>query len=206
MSEKKEKKVSEIFSYCFLDKFEIADYENRHIYINCEIDEDVIDNSVYRIMDYNRQDKGKPIEERQPIVVYLNSLGGSVSDGYALIDAIQLSETPVYTVNLGVCFSMGLLIFMAGHKRYAMPHSEFLLHDGQIGEINSTAKVKDRLEFESIQIEGMTKEYILKQSKIDEDLFEKNYRKEWYFLPKEGKDIGIVDYVIGEDCKLADII
>ena len=206
MSEKKEKKVSETFSYGFLDKFEIADYENRHIYINCEIDEDVIDNSVYRIMDYNRQDKGKPIEERQPIVVYLNSLGGSVSDGYALIDAIQLSETPVYTVNLGVCFSMGLLIFMAGHKRYAMPHSEFLLHDGQIGEINSTAKVKDRLEFESIQIEGMTKEYILKQSKIDEDLFEKNYRKEWYFLPKEGKDIGIVDYVIGEDCKLADII
>ena len=62
------------------------------------------------------------------------------------------------------------------------------------------------MEFESIQIEGMTKEYILKQSKIDEDLFEKNYRKEWYFLPKEGKDIGIVDYVIGEDCKLADII
>ena len=206
MSEKEGKKVSETFSYCFLDKFEIADYENRHIYINCEIDEDVIDNSVYRIMDYNRQDKGKPIEERQPIVVYLNSLGGSVSDGYALIDAIQLSETPVCTVNLGVCFSMGLLIFMAGHKRYAMPHSEFLLHDGQIGEINSTAKVKDRLEFESIQIEGMTKEYILKQSKIDEDLFEKNYRKEWYFLPKEGKDIGIVDYVIGEDCKLADII
>lgn len=206
MSEKKEKKVNETFSYCFLDKFEIADYENRHIYINCEIDEDVIDNSVYRIMDYNRQDKGKLIEERQPIIVYLNSLGGSVSDGYALIDAIQLSETPVYTVNLGVCFSMGLLIFMAGHKRYAMPHSEFLLHDGQIGEINSTAKVKDRLEFESIQIEGMTKEYILKQSNIDEDLFEKNYRKEWYFLPKEGKDIGIVDYVIGQDCKLSDII
>ena len=52
----------------------------------------------------------------------------------------------------------------------------------------------------------MTKEYVLSYSNISEDSYDSNYRREWYFLVNEGKSLGIVDYIIGEDCPLSEIL
>lgn len=128
-----ETKIFETYNYEYSDKFDIEDNEQRRIYINSEIDENIVDTAVYHILRYNRLDKDTPIISREPIKIYINSPGGSVADGYALIDAIKLSKTPVYTINLANCLSMALLIFISGHKRFCMPHAEFLLHDGSSG-------------------------------------------------------------------------
>lgn len=199
-------KISETYNYEYSDKFDIEDNEQRRIYINSEIDENIVDTAVYHILRYNRLDKDTPITSREPIKIYINSPGGLVADGYALIDAIKLSKTPVYTINLANCLSMALLIFISGHKRFSMPHAEFLLHDGSSGCFDSVSKMQDRLKFESEQIEKMTKEYILSNTSITKEQYEMNMRKEWYFLPQEGKSIGVVDSIIGEDCELDEII
>ena len=201
-----ERNITETYNYCYEDKFEMEDSEGRRLYLNCEIDETIVDTAVYNILRYNRMDKGIPVEERKPIIIYINSPGGCVSDGYSLIDAIRLSKTPVYTVNLALSASMGFLIYIAGHKRYAMPHSEFLLHDGSTMAYGSTAKMRDRMEFETVELGRETKEYILSRTKIGEELYNEKYRCEWYFLPQKGKEIGAVDYIIGEDCELDEII
>ena len=191
----------------YANKFEIEDLLNRRLYLNDVINEESLDTMVYHILRYNRLDKGLSPDERKPIILYINSPGGAVVEGYGVIDAIINSKTPVYTVNQAACFSMGFLIFIAGHKRYAMPHSEFLLHDGSSGfGFESTAKLKDRMEFETMQIEQMTKEYIIGHSNISEELYEEKYRNEWYFLPEEGKELGVVDYIIGKDCTIDDIV
>lgn len=199
-------KISETYNYEYSDKFDIEDNEQRRIYINSGIDENIVDTAVYHILRYNRLDKDTPITSREPIKIYINSPGGSVADGYALIDAIKLSKTPVYTINLANCLSMALLIFISGHKRFCMPHAEFLLHDGSSGCFDSVSKMQDRLKFESEQIDKMTKEYILSNTSITKEQYEMNMRKEWYFLPQEGKSIGVVDSIIGEDCELDEII
>lgn len=198
--------IQQIYNYCYEDRFQEEDLENRRLYLNGEIDGNVIDNIVYYIMRYNRIDKGIPISERKPIILYINSPGGSVVDGYGVIDTILLSETPVYTVNVALCASMGFLIYLAGAKRYSMPHSEFLMHDGSTMGFDSMAKMKDRMEFETIQLEKMTKEYIMSRTNIDEKLYDEKYRVEWYFLPNEGKNIGAIDYIIGQDCSINDIL
>ncbi len=198
--------IQQIYNYCYEDRFQEEDLENRRLYLNGEIDGNVIDNIVYYIMRYNRIDKGISISERKPIILYINSPGGSVVDGYGVIDTILFSETPVYTVNIALCASMGFLIYLAGTKRYFMPHSEFLLHDGSTMGFDSMAKMKDRMEFETIQLEKMTKEYIMSRTNIDEKLYDEKYRVEWYFLPNEGKSIGAVDYIIGEDCGINEIV
>ncbi len=105
-----------VYNYCYEDRFQVEDLEGRRLYINGEIDANVIDNVVYYIMRYNRIDKGIPVNERKPIIIYINSPGGSVVDGYGVIDTILLSETPVYTVNVAQCASMGFLIYLAGGK------------------------------------------------------------------------------------------
>ena len=194
------------YSFEYLDKFTIEDNDGRRLYLNYEINEEIIDTIVYHILRYNRLDKDIPQNERKPIILYINSPGGNVVEGYGLIDAIRLSKTPIYTVNLALAASTGFLIFIAGHKRYAMPHSEFLMHDGSTMGYDSTAKMRDRMEFETVELAKETKDYISSRTKIDEDLYNEKYRCEWYFLPKKAKEIGAVDYIVGEDCELDEII
>lgn len=201
-----EKNKEIVYNYYYEDKFSEEDLDNRRLYLNSEIDKDAIDNLVYHIIRYNRIDKGIRKEARKPIILYINSPGGNVADGYGIIDAILSSKTPVYTVNIAMCASMGFLIYLAGDKRYSFAHSEFLMHDGSTMGFDSIAKMKDRMEFETIQLEKMTKEYIMSRTNIDEKLYDEKYRVEWYFLPDEGKKIGAIDYIIGKDCSIEDIL
>ncbi len=179
----------------YYDKFDIEELEQRRLYLNSGIDEDVLDTIVFHIMRFNREDKHVPVEERKPIILYINSPGGAVSDGYGLIDAILTSQTPVYTVNQALCASMGFLIFLAGDKRFSMPHAQFLMHDGSTFTMDSTAKARDRMMFEG-QVEEMTKKYVQSRTKISDDLYDQKYRVEWYMLPEEAKAHGIVTDII----------
>lgn len=198
--------IKETYNYTYDDKFTIEDIEERRLYINSSIDEEIIDQIVYHILRFNRLDKGLSVQERKPIILYINSPGGSVCDGYGLIDCIQSSITPIYTVNQALAASMGFLIFLAGHRRYSMIHSEFLMHDGSTAGWDSTAKMKDRMDFETNQLEKMTKDYIMSRTNISNDLYDEKYRVEWYMLPSEAKKHGIVDYIVGKDCTLDEII
>ena len=187
------------------DRYDIEELENRRLYLNDMVDESILDNISFHIMRFNRMDYGMEKEARKPIILYINSPGGSVVDGYGLIDIIQSSITPVYTVNMAMCASMGFLIFLAGDKRFSLPHSQFLMHDGSAIAMDSTAKLRDRMEFDT-QVEEMTKKYIQSRTTIDDDLYEKKYRVEWYMLPDEAKSHNIVTDIIGQDVSLTEIL
>ena len=202
----KREEIQETYNYCYYDKFQMEDLEERHLYINNEIDENVIEDIVYHILRFNRLDKGIPKEERKPIILYLNSPGGSVTDGFGVIDAIVNSQTPVYTVNLAMCYSMGFLIFLAGEKRFSMPNATYLCHDGSSFAYDSMSKLKDRMEFETGQMEQHTKDYILSRTKIDEKTYQKKYRTEWYMYPEEAKNYDVVTHIIGKDCNLDEVL
>lgn len=198
--------VKNVCNMSWSDIYDIEDIEERRLYISSDIESDVIDNIAYHILRYNRIDKDIPVEERKPIILYLFTPGGEVDAGWGLIDTILASKTPVYTVNQGMCASMGFLIFLAGHKRLTMPSAQFLMHDGSTSGWDSTAKMKDRIEFETVQLEQMTKKYIISKTKIDDKLYDEKYRVEWYMLPQEAKRYGICDLIVGEDCTIDDII
>lgn len=195
-----------VFTYCYDDLYDIECVRNRRLLINSEIDETIISSCVYHIMRWNREDVGIKREDRKPIIIYINTPGGSVVDGYGLIDAMLASTTPVYTVNLAACYSMGFLIFIAGEKRYAMEHSTFLCHDGSTGGYDSTTKMRDRINFESGAMENATKSYILDRTTISDKLYERKRREEWYFYADEGKKNGVVTHIIGHDCGYDDIL
>ena len=188
------------------DQFSQEDLEERRLYLNGAIGEfdgdNVASDIVYHIFRYNKMDNDIPVEERKPIYLYINSPGGSVVDGFSIVDAILLSKTPVYTVNLALSASMAFYIFAAGHKRIALPHSEFLLHEGQVGSFNNTLKVKDQIDFETNQVSTMIKKFVLEHTEISEADYDKNERTEWYMLACEAKELGVVDLIAGEDCDI----
>lgn len=185
--------------------FYLKDLKQRKLFISSNIAQETIEDAVRHIMQFNREDYEIPPEKRKPIVLYVSSDGGDVDAGFELIDVIMNSTTPVYTVNLGYQYSMGFLIGIAGHKRFAMPNAKFLLHDGSNFVFDSGAKAQDRMEFNK-KMEGRIKEYILSRSKLTSEEYESKYRVEWYMFSDEAKEKGFVDYIIGEDCKLDEVV
>jgi len=160
---------------------------------------------VKHIMQYNKEDKGIDPKDRQPILLYVTSNGGEVDSGFELIDIIQNSKTPVHTINLGYQYSMGFLIGLAGHKRFATQNAKFLMHDGSNFVYNSGAKAQDQMEFQK-KVEERVKQYILSRSKLTSEEYDSKLRVEWYLFASEAKDKGFVDYIIGEDCDIDEVI
>lgn len=185
--------------------FYLRNLQNRKLYLTADIDECVIDNVVKHILQYNVEDKGKPTEERKPILLYCSSNGGSVDPGFELVDVILQSKTPVHTINLGYQYSMAFLIGLAGHKRFASINAKFLMHDGSNFIMNSGAKAQDQMEFNK-RIEDRVKEYVLSRTKITSEMYDAQMRKEWYMFANEAKELGVTDFIIGEDCTLDDIL
>lgn len=187
------------------DKFYLQDLQQRKLFVNDEIDAASIPEVVKNILQYNSDDSGVEVSKRKPILLYITSNGGSVDYGFELIDAIEASKTPVYTINLGFQYSMGFLIGLAGHKRFAMPNAKFLVHDGSNMVFNSGAKAQDQMEFQK-KVEERIKDYIISHSKMTEEEYDSKFRVEWYMFADEAKEKGFVDYIVGKDCEIDDIV
>ena len=81
--------------------------------------------------------------ERKPIQLFINSYGGSVYDGLALIDVIKRSKTPVHTVCIGSCMSMALWVWLSGAKRFVGESTTLMFHD--VPSVTLQKEVRTRL-------------------------------------------------------------
>lgn len=106
---------------------------NRNILLNDEVNELMLTAVCEKILEFNNEDKKKEYAiinyTREPIKIYINTPGGSVRDGFSIIDIIENSKTPVITICLGKAYSMGLLILLSGHIRFASANASAMLHD-----------------------------------------------------------------------------
>lgn len=187
------------------EMFYLRDLGQRKLFLNADIDQFTVADATKHIMQFNKEDKGIEVEKRTPIILYVTSNGGAVDAGFELIDIIQSSKTPVYTVNLGYQYSMGFLIGLAGHKRFATKNSKFLMHDGSNFVYGSGTKVQDQMEFQR-RVEARVKDYILSRSKLTSEEYDNKLRVEWYLFADEAKEKGFTDYIIGVDCEIDDMI
>ena len=55
-------------------------------------------------------------------------------------------------------------------------------------------------------MEDKMKEYIVDRTSITEEQYDNNLRREWYFYPEEGKQLGVVTHIVGSDCDFDEII
>lgn len=196
---------SDITSITLDDLKYIKELKQRKLYLECEVDQYSISDIVHQIMQFNVDDKDIQPEKRQPIRLYISSVGGEVDPGFSLIDAITMSKTPVYTINTGYEYSMGFLIGLAGHKRFTFPNAKFLLHDGSSFVYGSSGKVQDQAEFNK-RAEAKIKDYVVSHTKITPKQYNAKQRIEWYMFADDAKELGVVDYIIGTDCEISEVL
>ena len=106
------------------------EHRKRELLLSDRIAQNSVKYAIESIFDINEDDQQKEEVyknwERTPIKLYINSFGGSVYDGLALIDVIKRSKTPVHTICIGSCMSMGLWIWLAGSKRFIGKYSTYI--------------------------------------------------------------------------------
>lgn len=170
--------------------------EDRIIWIDYGVDESILEVSKM-IMYFNRQDKGIPAEERKPIKLLLYSYGGDGQACFSLLDIIALSKTPVYTVNMGVSMSAGLLILLSGHKRFCLKNSTALAHSGSGGASGTFEQTEAQMKDYKRFVDTM-RDYIIERTKIDAKTLNKYKSKEWYLYSEDQLKYGIVNDIVDD--------
>lgn len=170
--------------------------ENRIFHINYEIDEGIYD-IMEQVILINKEDEKNniPIEERKPIKIYLNTPGGLLAPTLSLCQTLMLSKTPVYTYNLGAAYSCGLLILLAGSKRFGYNYSEALIHTGSGGTQGTYEQTVEQGKSYKRMIDYVGK-YIMERTGISSTVYNKKKTKDWYLPIDEQLKYGVIHKII----------
>jgi ATP-dependent Clp protease protease subunit len=149
---------------------------------------------------WNRLDEqeGIPVAERKPIKLYIDSWGGELVSCYTIVNAIELSKTPVWTINIGAAYSAGFFIFIAGHKRIAYPLSSFLYHEGATTIMGDAHKFRNHADFYKKQLDQL-KAHTLKYTKLSEEDYEKILKDDYWLTAEEALEKGVCDVIATRD-------
>ena len=196
--------VQTIMSIGLAEGLCLEDLRDRIFYLDTEVDDTLLHTVTMQILKINGQDFGIPPEDRQPIVLIVNSGGGSVFDGCGLMSAIINSNTPVIGVCVSYAMSMAFSIFSVCHARFAMPNSIFLYHDGYETYSNTATKTADLAAF-TPKLDKRINKMIAQRSKFTVKKLEKIAPHDNYWFADEMKEMGIVDAIIGKDISMGEI-
>ena len=145
---------------------------------------------------WNKKDNEQniPVADRKPIRIYIDSCGGSLTDAFTIIDAINLSETPIHTIVTGSAYSAGFFISITGHKRYAYPLASFLYHEGSATNGGTANQFQNFTEFYKKQLKQL-KVHTLACTKMDEDFYENIKRDDYWMTAEEALALGCFDEI-----------
>lgn len=138
-------------------------------------------------------------DPKKEVKLYINSPGGSVTAGLAIIDTMSHIKNPISTVCVGIAASMGAVILAAGDKgkRYALPNSEIMIHqpmggvEGQAADIAITAK-------QILKIRDNLYKILAKATGKTTTQIEKDSDRDYFMSADEAKKYGLVDKVLAK--------
>ena len=176
------------------------DRQNRVIWMLDEIGDEVYD-WVDFILDVNREDEinQTPIEQRKPIKCLIANRGGSIDAANTMVDIITISKTPIYGIALGMCASAASMVYLACHKRFALPSVSFLFHQGSCSNLSGNfSELKSFMDDYQTEIHSLTNFY-KKHTTYDPVLVEVKLSKgDWYIRITEAVENGVVNEVVSD--------
>ena len=167
--------------------------KDRIILLGEEINQTISSLITAQLLYLEGEDPGKDIQ------LYINSPGGSVSDGMAIYDTMNYIRCDVSTTCIGMAASMGAFLLAAGAKgkRFALPNAEIMIHQ-PMGGIKAPAQATD------IEI---TANYILKsREQLNRilsqntgkplEVIERDTDRDYYMDAREAKNYGMIDEIL----------
>lgn len=136
-------------------------------------------------------------DPKKDITLYVNSPGGSVNAGFAILDTMNHIKPDVSTVCVGIAASMAAVILSSGekNKRFALPNSEVMIHqpwggiEGQATDIAITAK-------HILGTRERTSKILAKTTGQSLEKIEKDVERDFFLNAEEAKKYGLIDDII----------
>ena len=137
-------------------------------------------------------------DPKRDIKLYINSPGGSVYDGLAIIDTMNYIQPDVQTIGVGLQASMGAMLLSCGAKgkRFVLPNARVMIHQPSYGA--GQAKVTDQeIELrEGLYLKQRLIDILAEQTGKDKKTIERDMDRDNWMSAEEAKDYGIIDEVI----------
>lgn len=168
--------------------------KERIIFLSEQVDSASASVVIAQLLFLDAEDPGKDI------YLYINSPGGSITDGMAIYDTMQYIKSDVCTICVGLAASMGSVLLAAGKKgkRYALPNSEVLIHQPLIaggGLSGQTTEIKIHADHMVKTREKLNK-ILSERTGQTLDVIEKDTERDNYMTAEEAKKYGLIDEIM----------
>ncbi len=164
----------------------------RIVFLGSEVNQDMANRICAELLLLEAEDRDRDIS------IYINSPGGSVTDGMAIYDTMQYVNCDVRTICIGMAASMGQFLLCAGTpgKRFSLPHSRILMHQPSMGGMQGQAS---DIAIQAEQIIYMKKtlaERISFHTGQPVERIEADSDRDRWFTAQEALEYGFIDAVI----------
>lgn len=131
------------------------------------------------------------------ISFYINSPGGSVNDGLAILDTMNFIEPEVHTIVMGQAASMGSLLASSGTqgKRFILPHARHMIHQVSSGTHGTAIDMRIHLE-ETLRLNKILTEIYVKNTGRSYEELEKDMSRDHYLTAQQAVEYGLVDSIL----------
>jgi ATP-dependent Clp protease protease subunit len=164
--------------------------KDRIIFLGDAIEDHVANLIIAQLLFLESEDPEKDIQ------LYINSPGGVVTSGMAIYDTMQYLRAPVSTICIGQAASMGAVLLAAGAtgKRYALPNSRIMIHQGSGGfRGNAPDAIIQMREWEHLV--QVNHEILARHTGQPLDKVTKDTDRDFFMSPGDARDYGIIDAV-----------
>lgn len=136
-------------------------------------------------------------DAEKPIMFYINSPGGSITDGMAIFDTMNYIKCPVYTICVGMAASMGAFLLAGGEKGYrmALPNSEVLIHQPLGGTKGQATEISIYAEHILKTREKMNK-YLAEFTGQPLEKIERDVERDYFLTAEEALKYGLIDTIL----------
>jgi ATP-dependent Clp protease protease subunit len=164
--------------------------KERIIFLGDAIEDTMANLVIAQLLFLDSEDPEKDIN------LYINSPGGVITSGLAIYDTMQLVRAPVSTICVGMAASMAAVLLAAGApgKRYALPHSRIMIHQGSGGFRGSTPDVFIQVK-EMEALVNANHELLARHTGQSIEKIVRDTERDYFMSPETAKAYGIIDAV-----------
>src|SRR5438105_403750 len=162
--------------------------KERIIFLGEVIEDHVANLVIAQLLFLESEDPDKDIS------LYINSPGGVVTSGLAIYDTMQYMKAPVSTICIGQAASMGAVLLAAGAKgkRYALPNSRIMVHQGSGGVRGNTPDVEIQVR-EMLNLTDRLMHILAKHTGQEYEKIRRDSERDYFMSAQEAKDYGLID-------------
>ena len=165
--------------------------KERIIFIGDEINQVTASLVIAQLLFLEAEDPDKDIH------IYINSPGGSVTDGFGIYDTMQLIKPDVSTICVGMAASMGAFLLAAGTKgkRFALPNSEIMIHQPLGGARGQATDIKIHAE-QILKIKDKINKILSERTGQPLDKIAHDCERDFFMSAEDAKAYGLIDEIL----------